>query len=93
MPMPPIWAFVFDDENEDEFARHGIYPEQVAQVLTNRHRLERNKGSRRASHLLIGVDDGGTCLTIPIERTRERGLWRPVIAWRCSTAERGRLAP
>ena len=91
MSMPPVWAFEFDDANEAEFAGHGIYPEQILQVLSNPHRIEANRRRRRATHRMIGLDAGGRWLTIPIEPTHERGVWRPVTAWPSSMAERGRF--
>jgi len=92
--MPPVWAFVFDDENEAKLAVREIYPEQAQQMLSNKHRVEPNKRKRRGTHLVIGydgLDGGGRCLTLPIEPTRERGVWYPVTGWESSPAEQHRL--
>jgi hypothetical protein len=83
-------AFSFDDDNLDELTAHGLTPRQVAQVLDDEFFVTRNKRRRRASHLVIGYDYGGRCLTIPIEPTPDPTTWRPVTGWRSTPAERGR---
>lgn len=89
MPMPEVVALLIDDDNEDKFGRHGVSVEQVLQVVEigSIYRIKRNRGGRRASHLLVGRDRQGRCLAIPIEATNEPGVWRPVTAWRCKHSE------
>lgn len=87
-----ILDFLFDDENIEEMARHGVTPRQALQVLDNGPRMGRNRRDRRATHLVIGVDDGGACIAIPVEPTHDRTLWRPVTAWFCKPHEWGWLA-
>jgi hypothetical protein len=89
---PRIEAFWFDDENVEKFAAHGLTDLQVDQVLENEHVVVRNRKRRRAQYLVIGTDHGGTCIAVPIEKTPEPGVWRPVTAWRCKASERSRLA-
>ncbi|MBI3978221.1 MAG: hypothetical protein HY331_08555 [Chloroflexi bacterium] len=91
MARPTIAAFVFDDVNEEKFARHGLTAVQVSQVLENEHVVVRNRRGRRALLLLIGFDHGGTCIAMPIEATHDPVVWRPVTAWRCKAYERGKL--
>lgn len=86
-----ILDFLFDDDNEDEMARHGITPEMALQVLENPMVVLPNRKGRRASYLIIGRDRGGACLAVPVEPTHEPNLWRPVTAWRCKERERARL--
>ena len=85
--MPPVYDFVFDDENIEKLARHGITPEQVEQLLENRHKVKRNRPGRRAAWLLVGRDHGGKCITLPIEETDQPGRWRPVTGWYSKPAE------
>ena len=82
-----IDAFLFDDENEDEFATHGISAIQVEQLLENESVIlpNRRKDKHKATHLLIGRDNGGGPKTVPIEPTHEAGVWRPVTAWVAKT--------
>jgi uncharacterized DUF497 family protein len=89
--MPLVTDFLFDDENEDKIARHGLSAQRVLQVLDQEHILVPNRKSRRASHLLIGTDHGGACIAIPIEPTHDPTLWRPVTAWPCKDNEYARL--
>ena len=78
-----ITEFLIDDTNEDEFAKHGLSQVQVLQVLENPHIVGRNRRTdiHRATHLVIGRDNGGSPVTIPIEPNHLPNLWRPVTAW------------
>ena len=78
-----VHTFLFDDENAEKFAGHGLTELQVDQVLDGQYLLLSNRRGRRAELLLIGRDHGGQCIVVPIERTHESGVWRPVTAWRC----------
>ena len=86
-----VHTFVFDDENMEKFASHGLTERQVDQILDGQFVHYRNRRRRRAERLLIGRDYGGQCIVVPIEPTREQGVWRPVTAWRCSDAHEVRL--
>ena len=78
-----ITEFLFDDENEEEIAQHGLSPDAVLQVLENPNIVgpNRRKDYHRGSHLVIGRDNGGRPITIPVEATHIPELWRPVTAW------------
>lgn len=89
--MIQIHAFEFDDDNEEKFATHGIRPEQVAQLLDGDVVIVPNRRNRRAAYLVIGRDWGGTCIAVPVERTRDPSVWRPVTAWPCKQSEATRL--
>lgn len=91
MSMPAISAFLIDDENEGKFEAHGITVAEVAQVLENRHVVRRNRKRRRATHQIIGLTNGGSCITIPIEPTHANDVWRPVTAWPCKLFEISQL--
>ncbi len=82
-----IVDFLFDVENIEEMAIHGVTPMQALQVLDNGPRVGRNRTERRATHLVIGVDNGGACIAIPVEPTHDQTLWRPVTAWYCKPHE------
>jgi hypothetical protein len=86
-----ITAFAFDDQNEAKFAAHGISARQVFQVLGNEHIILRNRKERRGSYLVIGRDDGGQCLAIPVTATADRTVWRPITAWPCKGVEEAAL--
>ena len=85
-------AFLWDDDNEDKAAYHGLRRRQVDQVLRDDYVVVANRVARRAPYLLIGLDYGGQCIAVPIEPTHEPRLWRRVTAWRCKRAEQARLA-
>jgi uncharacterized DUF497 family protein len=84
---PPIEDFAFDDENESKMWAHGITPRQVLQILDNDPIMLVNRKGRRGRFLLVGRDNGGRCIAVPIERTRARNVWRPVTAWPCKKQE------
>lgn len=90
--MIEVFDLLFDDENESKLHAHGIRPEQVVQVLDNGPWIGLNRKERRASHIMIGVDDGGSCITVPLEPTYDPTLWRPVTAYPCKRADAARLA-
>jgi hypothetical protein len=91
MSRPRILDFLFDGENVEEMWAHGIVPEQALQVLDNRPLLRVNRKDRRGMYLLIGRDNGGRCLAIPIEPTHDAELWRPITAWPCKRHEEARF--
>ncbi len=82
-----IEAFLIDDANEDEFAGHGLSAAPVTQVLENDKIIipNRRQDQHTASHLVIGRDNGGAPITIPVQRTQDPTVWRPVTAWRAET--------
>ena len=66
-----ILEFLIDEDNEAKFTEHGLTSRQIVQVLDSSHLIVKNRRRRRASHMLIGRDHGGTCIAIPIETTHE----------------------
>jgi hypothetical protein len=91
MSMPDVADFVFDDENEDKIAAHRLTQRRVLQVLENAHIIVPNRRGRRAPFLIVGRDNGGACISIPIEPTNYPLAWRPVTAWPSKENERQRL--
>jgi hypothetical protein len=72
---------LFDDENEDEISAHSLSINRVLQLLDNVYVILPNRKLRRGTYLIIGRDNGGTCISVPIEPTNRYGLWRPITAW------------
>ena len=89
MSSPIITEFIFDDQNDDEFAGHGLSSMQVFQLLENDNLVLPNRRTdiHRGTHMLIGRDNGGAPIVAPIEPTHAPGLWRPVTAWPASPRE------
>lgn len=87
MSSPRVETFLFDGENEDEIVAHRLSVHRVIQVLDNIHILLPNRKGRRGLYLIIGRDNGGTCISVPIERTNIAGIWRPITAWPCKKGE------
>jgi hypothetical protein len=56
-------------------------------VVANEHILVRNRRRRAASHVLIGRDDQGRCLAIPVVPADHPGEWRAITAWYCKPSE------
>lgn len=88
MSSPRIEAFLIDDDNEEKVAAHGLSTRQILQVLENIHVILRNRRRRRGLYLVIGQDNGGACIAVPVEPTHETTLWRPITAWPCKPHER-----
>lgn len=80
--MPLIVGLMFDDANTEKMAAHGVTARQVLQVLDNNPWIGPNRKGSRAPFVMIGLDDGGKCITIPIEPVAggEPDMWRPVTA-------------
>lgn len=91
MSTPWISAFQIDDDNEDKFAAHGLAAKQVLQILENDHVIFPNRRRRRGLYLVIGHDNGGACIAVPVEPTHDPSVWRPITAWPCKQSERAKL--
>ena len=84
-----VEELILDDWAIQELWRHGITAVQAFQVQRNSHMLLRNKRRRRATHRMVGVDDGGRMLTIciaPID-IRQR-IWEAITGWESTRGER-----
>jgi uncharacterized DUF497 family protein len=88
MSSPVIEEFLIDDLNETKISLHGLSVRQIIQVLENKHVIIPNRKHRRGLYLVVGRDNGGNCIAIPIERTYDSKLWRPITAWFCKDSER-----
>ena len=87
MSSPQIEGFLIDEENEEKMAAHGLSTHRVIEMLENTHLILRNRKRRRGLYLIVGRDNGGACIAVPVEATRERTLWRPITAWPCKAQE------
>lgn len=81
MSSPNIDSFLFDEENEDKIASHGLSVRDVMQILDHIHIVQPNKRGRRGLYLIIGRNKAGRCISVPIEKTRIKTTWRPITAW------------
>jgi uncharacterized DUF497 family protein len=84
---PRVDELEFDDYNREELAQHGIDLLQVHAVLGRQPLFVRNKRGRTATYKVIGPDNSGTMLTIPIAPTAVPGQWRPVTGWASTRGE------
>jgi hypothetical protein len=91
MSSPIIEEFLIDELNETKIRSHFLSVNQIIQVLENRHIIIPNRKRRRGLYLVIGKDNGGNCIAIPVERTYDSRLWRPITAWFCKDSERALL--
>ncbi len=91
MSSPEIADFLFDEDNEEKLAAHGLSALQVLQILENSHMVIPNRRGGRGLYLVVGRDNGGSCIAIPVEATHVVDLWRPITAWRCKASELAQL--
>jgi uncharacterized DUF497 family protein len=82
-----VHALSWDDENEAHMAKHGVTPREVNQMVENPHLLVRNRKHKRARLLMIGRTHGGRALCVPLAKTPEDHVWRPVTAFAASEAQ------
>ena len=87
MSSPRIETFIFDEENEEKISAHGLSIYRVLQLLDNKHIIMPNRKRRRATFFIIGRDNSGTCISVPIEPTHQNGIWRPITAWPSKKSE------
>ena len=88
MSSPHIDTFLFDEENEEKISAHGLSVYRVVQLLDNKNIIMPNRKRRRGKYLIIGRDNGGTYISVPIESTNKYGLWRPITAWPSKKGEK-----
>ncbi len=88
MSSPSIEAFYIDDLNEFKICSHGLSIRQIIQVLENIYVIVPNRKHRKGLYLVIGKDNGGTCIAIPVEPTTDEKVWRPITGWPCKQSER-----
>lgn len=91
MSIPTVAGFQFDDQNSEKFGAHGLTDRRVDQILGNDFLVVPNRRNRRGRYPLLGTDNGGACIAVPVEPTAEAGIWRPITAWPCKDAERAYL--
>ena len=88
MSSPHIDTFLFDEENEEKISAHGLSVYRVVQLLDNKNIIMPNRKRRRGKYLIIGRDNGGTCISVPIEPTHLSRIWRPITAWPSKKSEK-----
>jgi hypothetical protein len=91
MPQPTVAELFIPDPTIDKLWSHGIVPEQVHAVLARETVVVRNRSGRAAPFVLLGFDEQGRCLAIPIAPTHDRWVWRVITAWYCKAGEEARL--
>lgn len=91
MPQIDIEDLAITDAADDKFWSHGLTAWQVRSVLNRRWVAIRNRAQRAAPYVLIGRDDQGRCLAIPIVATENRRIWQPITAWYCKAREAAKL--
>lgn len=91
MPRVQVARFDIGERAAAKFWAHGIRTDEVEAVLEHRWVVTRNRAGHAAPFLLIGQDNQGRCLTIPIFPTADPLVWRPVTAWPCKPGELAKL--
>jgi uncharacterized DUF497 family protein len=83
----------WDDQNVEHIARHGVSPEDVEFALADQPLFFRNAPGRAATHVMIGQDEQGRILYVPILLVRWPDVWRVISAWESRVARRLYPAP
>jgi hypothetical protein len=79
------------DRAEAKMWAHGITGQQVRELLRNRMTVIANRKNRAADYVVIGRDDSGGCIAVPVLPTDDPTIWRPVTAWYCKPSEAAKL--
>jgi uncharacterized DUF497 family protein len=91
MPQVTVAEFQFSERAAAKMWEHGIDFAQLSEVLNHPRVAVRNRKNRAADYLLIGRDNSGRCITIPMLPTDDPYLWRPITAWYCKPSEAAKL--
>jgi uncharacterized DUF497 family protein len=91
MPQVTVAEFQFSERAATKKREHGISFDQLTEVLNHPRVAVRNRKHRAADYLLIGRDNSGRCITIPMVPTDDPNLWRPITAWYCKPSEAAKL--
>ncbi len=83
-----VSSLIWDDENVSHIAKHGVAPEHVEYILGNDPLFFENLSGRSATHVIIGTDQLGRVLYVPILRAEWSGVWRVISAWESRFARR-----
>jgi hypothetical protein len=71
----------WDQQNVEHIARHDVRPEEVEFALRNDARFFLNKPGHSATHVMVGHDQWGRVLYVPILCLEWPGRWRVISAW------------
>ena len=91
MPRFTIAQLRITDSAIDKLWSHGLVPAQVRSVLSGRTVITRNRPGRVAPYVLLGRDEQGRCLAIPVIPTEDPLVWRVIPAWYCKPSEFAKL--
>jgi hypothetical protein len=91
VPRFTIAQLEITESTADKLWSHRIVARQVRSVLFGRTVVTRNRSGRAAPYVLLGRDEQGRCLAIPIVPTDDPVVWRVVTAWYCKLSEAAKL--
>jgi hypothetical protein len=91
VPSLEVSGFQIDDRNTPKLRRHEVSVREAYEVLWECPRAFRNH-SRGAPWILVGPTFGGRMITLPLDPTDERGIWRPRTGYDSSAKEKRRYA-
>lgn len=78
----------WDHQNVEHIARHDVGPMEVEFVLGNEPRFFLNKPGRSATHVMVGEDQWGRVLFVPILCVEWPTKWRVISAWESRVARK-----
>jgi hypothetical protein len=79
VPPPVIESWLWEEDDLEELAAHGVSRRIVLQVASEDPKFRRNKNARAARLQMIGPDRGGHIWTIFVQQVPWRpGLWRAI---------------
>jgi len=83
-----VRALIWDEQNEEHIAKHGVTPREVNQMVENPHIFVRNRRHRRGQLLMIGSTHGGRVLTVALAKAKSKDAWRPTTAYGATDAQK-----
>lgn len=86
--MKVEWILEWDSDNESKFAKHGIYPWEVEEVIVSDSVWAKNKRGYSGDRMVVGSTIGGRCLTVIVQMREEVRTIRPITGWLSTRGER-----
>ena len=83
-----VWWLDWNDEVVAHIGRHQVTREDVEYVLVHSPRFFQNLPGHSATHVMVGKDETGRVLYVPILFAEEPGIWRVISAWESRFARR-----
>jgi hypothetical protein len=86
-----IYDFSISEDVADHMWRRHVTRDQLYEMLEHLWGSIPNRNGRAAKWVVIGRDNTGRCIAVPVAPTDDPTVWRPITAWYCKPSEAAKL--